>query len=177
MTEPNVQPEPEDRDWTYVLAQGCGDCGFDPEFDRTEIPARIRAAASAFGTVLAAPGASDRPAPTVWSPVEYACHVRDVCTIMNTRAQLMLTQHDPQFQNWDQDATAIEERYWEQSPATVATALATAAEVAAATYAGVAADSWERPGRRSNGSVFTVDSLGRYFLHDLEHHVWDVTSD
>ena len=35
-------------------------------------------------------------------------------------------------------------------------------------------DDWDRPGRRSNGSVFTVDTLGRYHLHDLVHHRWDV---
>ena len=33
---------------------------------------------------------------------------------------------------------------------------------------------WPRPARRSNGSVFTLDSLARYHLHDVEHHVWDV---
>jgi hypothetical protein len=33
---------------------------------------------------------------------------------------------------------------------------------------------WGRPGRRSNGSTFTVESLGRYFLHDIEHHLHDV---
>ena len=31
-----------------------------------------------------------------------------------------------------------------------------------------------RPGRRSNGSVFTVETLGRYFLHDVLHHLHDV---
>jgi hypothetical protein len=32
-----------------------------------------------------------------------------------------------------------------------------------------------RTGRRSNGSVFTVASLSQYFLHDVVHHLWDVT--
>lgn len=31
-----------------------------------------------------------------------------------------------------------------------------------------------RPGRRSNGSVFTVRTLGQYFLHDVVHHLHDV---
>ena len=34
---------------------------------------------------------------------------------------------------------------------------------------------WDRPGRRGNGSVFTVDSLARYHLHDVEHHLVDVS--
>jgi len=27
---------------------------------------------------------------------------------------------------------------------------------------------------RSNGDVFTVETLGRYHLHDVLHHSWDV---
>jgi hypothetical protein len=45
----------------------------------------------------------------------------------------------------------------------------------AADFASVRADERDRPGRRSNGSVFTVETLGSYFLHDLEHHAHDVS--
>jgi hypothetical protein len=38
----------------------------------------------------------------------------------------------------------------------------------------VTPDQFERPGRRSNGSVFTVRTLGQYFAHDLAHHLHDV---
>jgi hypothetical protein len=38
----------------------------------------------------------------------------------------------------------------------------------------VPADAWDRPGVRSNGSEFTVESLGRYHLHDVVHHLHDV---
>ena len=38
----------------------------------------------------------------------------------------------------------------------------------------VGPDEWQRPGRRSNGSAFTVDTLARYLLHDVVHHVHDV---
>jgi hypothetical protein len=38
----------------------------------------IRANAGAWGEVLAAPGASERPRSDKWSPLAYACHVRDV---------------------------------------------------------------------------------------------------
>ena len=46
---------------------------------------------------------------------------------------------------------------------------------AAAVYASVAGDQWQRTGRRSNGSAFTVESIGRYHLHDVVHHLWDVS--
>src|SRR3712207_8140485 len=37
------------------------------------------------------------------------------------------------------------------------------------------ADQLDRTGRRSDGSEFTVLTLLQYFLHDVIHHLWDVT--
>ena len=34
----------------------------------------------------------------------------------------------------------------------------------------------DRRGVRSNGAQFTVATFAAYFLHDVEHHVWDVTA-
>ena len=45
---------------------------------------------------------------------------------------------------------------------------------AAAVFAGVTGDQWDRVGRRSNGSVFTVRTLGVYYLHDVVHHLHDI---
>ena len=39
----------------------------------------------------------------------------------------------------------------------------------------IEAAAWDRPGSRSNGSVFTVETLLQYILHDVVHHLWDVT--
>ncbi len=87
----------------------------------------------------------------------------------------MLERDDPVFASWDQDETAVAERYGEQDPATVAAELAAEAEAIATRFEAVEGDQWERPGRRSDGSVFTVASFARYFVHDLLHHVHDVT--
>jgi hypothetical protein len=57
----------------------------------------------------------------------------------------------------------------------VAGELADAASTAADVFAAVRGDQWDRPGTRSNGSRFTVGSLGAYFLHDVVHHAHDVT--
>jgi hypothetical protein len=56
----------------------------------------------------------------------------------------------------------------------VADELAAAAGDVASAYAGVTGPGWDRPGRRSDGSVFTTASLARYHLHDVEHHLADV---
>jgi hypothetical protein len=167
--------EPDTKDWTWVLQRPCPDCGFDAaEVPVDQIAERILENAARWPVILMYANAAVRPAANIWSPLEYACHVRDVHRVFAGRVRRMLTEDNPEFDNWDQDATAESERYSEQDPAEVAHELVAAAEQVAALYASVPDDAWERPGRRSNGAVFTVASLGRYLLHDLAHHLVDV---
>lgn len=175
MTSEHATIEPDTKDWTWVLDRPCPECGFDASrVDRSALGAEIRANADFWAATLADPRAASRPEPGVWSPAEYGCHVRDVNRVFAGRVEQLLTEDDPQFANWDQDETARAERYDEQAPAAVVPELVAAAELAAGWYDRVGDDQWERPGRRSNGSVFTVETLGRYHLHDLVHHRWDV---
>jgi DinB superfamily len=166
--------EPDTKDWTYTITEGCDQCGFDPTYDVATTGERLRAAIPGYVAALARPDAAERPAPTVWSPLEYGCHVRDVFRLFDERLGLMLTQEDPHFANWDQDETAVAERYWEQDPAEVADALADAGTAVSVSFDAVHGDQWDRTGRRSNGSVFTVRTLAVYFLHDVEHHLADI---
>jgi hypothetical protein len=172
-----VSIPPDTKDWTWVLEARCPECGLDTrEIGLADVPVAVRDVASSFGDVLAAGEATRRrPDPSVWSPLEYACHVRDVCRLYDTRLHLMLTSDDPQFENWDQDATALEDAYDEQDPARVASELAEAAERLADSYQRIPEAAGSRSGRRSDGAVFTVTTLGRYLVHDLVHHVHDVT--
>jgi hypothetical protein len=168
---------PDDKDWTWVLHRPCDECGFDAStISGPDVPALIRADAAAWQQLLAQ-GAigSGRGQPDRWSTLEYACHVRDVYERYDARFVLMLTEDDPLFPNWDQDATAIEDRYDEQDPTAVVTALATGAEHLASRLESLTAEEWERPGRRSDGASFTVDTISRYLVHDPIHHEWDVT--
>lgn len=175
MTSQPPTPEPDDKDWTWVLERPCPQCGFDPvALDVDALPEAIRDAIAGWPQVLASPDASRRPEPLVWSPVEYACHVRDVLRLFTERVRLMLQRDDPTFDNWDQDATALEERYWAQDPEQVAADLRIAGEAAQQVFAEVRPDEWSRSGTRSNGSQFTIATLGQYFVHDLAHHAWDV---
>ena len=116
-----------------------------------------------------------RPRSDKWSGLEYACHVRDVLRVFDGRLLLMLTEQGPLFENWDQDETALADRYDLQDPAVVAAELVAAADVLADRYESVTESQWTRPGTRSNGSQFTVETLAIYGLHDPIHHLWDVT--
>ena len=166
---------PDTKDWTWVLAEQCPECGFDAAgLPGPEVADLARRNAAAWRVVLARPGARDRPAAGVWSPLEYACHVRDVHRIFGERLARMLTEVDPLFANWDQDETAVRGRYGEQQPATVARELAEAAGVVASRFDAVTGPQWERTARRSDGASFTTLSFGRYFVHDWVHHLHDV---
>jgi hypothetical protein len=168
--------EPDTKDWTWVLSRPCPECGFDPaSVHHSEVPDRIRGDAADWVARLNEAGATERRSPTVWSTLEYGCHVRDVHRIFNHRVQLMLTQDEPQFPNWDQDQTAVADDYGSQDPAAVATELYEAAITVADTYANVPADAWRRRGLRSNGSEFTIATISVYHLHDVVHHAYDVS--
>jgi hypothetical protein len=176
MAEP-LTPPPDEKDWTWVLERPCPQCRFDAAAVKPEAyPRFVKQYTGQLGDAVASHGAAGRPQPDVWSALEYGCHVRDVCRIFAGRLERMLTEDDPRFANWDQDETARVERYWAQSPAVVGPELAAAAADLVAVIDGIGDGQWQRPGRRSNGSVFTVDTLIRYLLHDLAHHVWDVTT-
>jgi hypothetical protein len=168
---------PDAKDWTWVLLRPCPECGLDTSlFAPADIPAMIRANAAAWRAPLAAPDAVRRPRPDKWSALEYGCHVRDVFRLYDYRLTLMLTEDDPLYPNWDQDETAIADRYDTQDPATVAGELAAAAETLAAHFSSLTADQWTRPGRRSDGAQFTVETFARYLVHDPVHHLYDVTA-
>ena len=169
---------PDTKDWTWVLQRRCPECGFETEsFGLAELPGMIRANAAAWHEVLdpGSPGVAARPAPGTWSPLEYGCHVRDVCRLYDYRLSLMLTEDDPLYPNWDQDETAVAERYGEQDPAVVSAELTEAAEAIAASFASVRDDQWSRKGRRSDGAQFTIETFARYFIHDPVHHLYDAT--
>jgi DinB superfamily len=166
---------PDAKDWTWVLARPCPECHYDASaVERATLGSRARATLPLWRQALARTDATVRPAPEVWSPLEYGCHVRDVFRVFDERLRLMLDRDDPQFADWNQDASALAGRYGEQDPATVAAELLAAGETIAVRFDAVPDGAWSRPGRRSNGSTFTVESLGRYFLHDVEHHLHDV---
>lgn len=166
---------PDTKDWTWVLDRPCPECGFDPAAqDLGDLPRLMRDTAIAWSQVLAQRGVGARPAPDVWSPLEYGCHVRDVHLLFAERLRLMLDEDEPTFANWDQDATAVESDYPSQDPTVVAGELMEAAGTVAGIYAAITGATKDRRGTRSNGDVFSVESLGSYHLHDVVHHLHDV---
>ncbi len=156
--DPSISPDT--KDWTWVITTTCPECGFDAAaFDRELVGSMVRDNAAAWPELLAAPDSARRPAPEVWSALEYACHVRDVFRIFDERLWLMLNDVGPLFENWDQDETAVADRYGEQDPRVVAEELRVAAQAIADRFDTVAGPQWKRTGERSDGSHFTVGDV------------------
>ncbi|MFZ4719840.1 MAG: DinB family protein [Ilumatobacteraceae bacterium] len=166
---------PDDKNWTWVLERPCPDCGFvAQELDLVRVPAVLRANAVDFAALLSHPRVTERPDDGTWSGLEYGCHVRDVYRLYLFRLDLMRGEDAPQFPNWDQDVTALDDRYHEQSAVEVAGELAVAADLLARAYETIEPHEWSRTGFRSDGAAFTIESFTRYLVHDPVHHVWDV---
>ena len=74
--------EPDTKDWTWVLDERCPECGYDATaVDPSTIGQRVRQAVPRWQHTLRRDNVAVRPSDEVWSPLEYACHVRDVFTV------------------------------------------------------------------------------------------------
>lgn len=183
MSDVNAEPldpgpaTPDTSDWTWVVTRPCPDCGLDPDDVRPDgVTEILLDAKSRYAAVLARPGVRARPSAGVWSPLEYCAHVRDVCDVMRGRLEQILDGGGAavRFANWDQDATAEEKAYWRADPDVLRGELAAAFDAAAESFARPSEEQLSWPGIRSDGSTFTAETLGRYFVHDVLHHLWDV---
>jgi hypothetical protein len=165
------------KNWTFVLTGPCPECGYDGSTVSAEdTPARMRAEVAGYRSRLARESlVTRRPDPTTWSALEYGCHVRDACATLTERANLILTKDEPTFVTWDEDASAVDDRYNEQDPAKVVYQLAVNAGRAADTFDHVHGAKWQRAGVRSgDGQRFTLDDISRYLLHEMVHHLHDI---
>jgi hypothetical protein len=167
---------PDTKNWTWVIERPCPECGFDVrEYSNADIAPAIRDNAASWPAVLLRGSVRVRPNDSTWSPLEYAAHVRDVLRIYRERVRLMVETDGPLYPNWDQDETAIVDRYNEQDPPVVAAELAEIASELATVFESLQPGEWERVGRRSDGASFTISTMARYMTHDLVHHRWDVS--
>jgi hypothetical protein len=166
---------PDTKDWTWVLERPCPECGFDADsLTPQDVAQRIGETLPRWDAALRRSDAGERPDDSTWSALEYGCHVRDVFALFRERLGLMLAEDGARFADWDQDATAVEKDYASAAPETVRAELAAEGASARDAFAAVPEEAFGRRGVRSNGSQFTVVTLARYFLHDVEHHLHDV---
>jgi hypothetical protein len=172
-----AHPPVDSKDWTWTTRLRCPDCGLDAgNIDLTDLADLVEGAAAEWVQILTqSPAADRRPAPQVWSPLEYGAHVRDVLELFDARLVLMLVEDNPRFSNWDQDEAAVSGDYIRLDPDRVAADIAGVAETFVGRIRSLEESQIDRRGTRSDGAEFTVRTFLQYFLHDITHHLWDVT--
>jgi len=117
-----------------------------------------------------------RPEPEVWSPLEYACHVRDMLAVQTERVVIAQREVDPVFVPMGRDERAVENRYNEQDPQLVSAQLADAAETFASLLDGLDAAGWERTGTYNypEPALRAVEWIAIHTTHELLHHRGDL---
>lgn len=166
---------PEGWDWVRVQSEPCPQCGFDaPALPPARLAAVARDEAAAWASWLRG-AALDvelrrRPAPDVWSALEYAGHVRDTVAVFTDRIRRVLVEDEPALGWWDHEAAVVEERYDEADPIVVANAIWSHGDDLALVLSTVPDDGWERRAVRRAGEHFTVVGLARFVLHEAHHH-------
>lgn len=82
--------------------------------------------------------------PGIWSPLEYACHVRDVLLVQRERVLLARHKERPSFDPMGRDERVDHDGYAEQDPSDVARQLADAARLFANVLGRLPVADWER---------------------------------
>jgi DinB superfamily len=158
----------------------CDECGYDYDvLPRDALSRRIVDLADEVARALRAldhPAALRRPAAGVWSPLEYACHVRDVLLFQDRRVRQAQEEDEPRFAPMNRDERALAERYNEQEPAVVAAETGAAAEALAATLDTLPGAGWARTGGYGHPQpqLVTVEWVARHTVHELVHHLLDI---
>lgn len=168
---------PDARDWTTVLEAGCPECGYRLH-DPATTGARLASALDRWLAVLRRAEVARRPAPRVWSPLEYGGRCRDLVEVLGERVVAMLdasiTAEGPTYDDFDGEAAVLEHEYWRIDPDELARRCEETTDRTREILSRVVPGDWERTGRRGDGYVFTTSTLCQYIVHDVEHHLVDV---
>jgi len=157
----------------------CRACGFTYAVGRVEIVPWLRSDADAFVARLATIDETrvrQRPEPETWSPLEYACHLRDVLRVQTERIALAQREVEPIFVPMGRDERAVDDRYNEQDPAVVARELLAATEALASLLEGLDDAGWARTGiyNYPEPAVRTVEWIAIHTNHEMLHHRGDL---
>lgn len=160
---------------------GCR-CGFDWEADGGAVVAGLRSLPDEVRRAVAAVVASEggtrrcrrRPAPGVWSVVEYTAHTRDALLWYGDRIDRVLAEDRPVLAPCDWDRACAERGYAEEDPDAAVAGLAAAAVELAGRLDRLDPGSWDRVGVGSTGAARRLLDLARRAGHEGRHHLDDI---
>ena len=154
----------------------CDECGFTYVLDEhVEAAEHCRRLAREIAARL---DDRRRPAPDVWSPLEYGCHVRDVLIAQRERVLLARRSAEPPApEPMGRDERVDHDGYAEQEPVDVARQLVDAADLFANVLDRLDADAWGKqilyrypppPKHRP------LRWVAVHTVHELTHHLRDI---
>src|SRR5437588_6204835 len=92
----------------------CAECDFDWGLARAATIATLSRTGDDFRSTLAdasRESLQSRPAPSVWSPVEYTAHTRDAVAWYHARIRRVLSEDRPHLTGSDWDQLCVDRRY------------------------------------------------------------------
>ncbi len=156
----------------------CDECGFT--YDESQALGAGAGIINEAGLIAATLQAghddiATRHAPGTWSPLEYACHLRDVLLVQRERVLQARRVDRPQCSPMGRDERVIHDAYAEQDPLAVARQLADAALMFVHVLDRLG-DDWDRtliytypaPAERS------LRWVAVHTLHEAAHHSQDI---
>jgi hypothetical protein len=155
----------------------CDECEFDgSRFDDRALTSELRALGPRWRALIesAGPDLRVRPAPEVWSAIEYAAHSRDITALHAFGVEQALTEDEPRYPAIEADLVEhAAENYAVEQPATVVAALDEQANRLATLADEKGAAAWSR-GLTIGTERSDVRRLLEHALHDSTHHLRDV---
>ena len=154
----------------------CEGCGLDRDaITADEVIPRVRAGLSGVLGALA-PGSPDlarRPAPGVWSVLEYSAHIRDV--LLNQREGIIvaLVEDEPVKQRMYREQRVDLGMYALETAAEISKSIEVAGRLFTNTFAVLSPEQLARTAVYA-GQSRTLLWVGAQAVHEVEHHLADV---
>jgi hypothetical protein len=160
-----------------VEPEVCAECGFDStHLTVPDAVAGLRSMGRRWRELF--DGASDealrrRPAPDVWSPLEYAAHTRDILGLFAAGVPGVLAGERPAYPAVEPDPPGFDHGYNTLDPQAVLTELAANADRLADAAASARSEQWDRTATIGD-TEHDAAWLLFHALHDASHHLKDV---
>jgi hypothetical protein len=157
----------------------CDECGFTYDLSGAEAAGpSIVAGIGEMSATLLAPGPDPgvRTEPATWSPLEYACHLRDVLLVQRERVLEARRTEEPAFTPMGRDERVGHDGYAEQDPVDVARQAGDAALMFANVLARLAPGEWDRSVTYNypRPTARSLRWVAVHTVHEVVHHTLDI---
>ncbi|BBY12881.1 methyltransferase type 12 [Mycobacterium marseillense] len=161
------------------MTEPCAGCNFIYDLRRAAAAGEDLQALTAEAVVLLSNNDIDvrsRSHPDVWSPLEYACHLRDVLLVQRERVLAARRTSGSDCASMGREERAEHDGYNEQDPADVARQLADAAALFSNVLARLSGDDWDRTVIYHYPETHerSLRWVAVHTVHELQHHLLDI---